>query len=186
MVVCLERGADLHVPSWCHCHSLSLASVKSRLVLPSWYRLTRVVPDIGPLHGCVCVYMMHVMWPIDTIYYRVQCVRYNKPLQTLPIIPTPTLAAWIMLTSLPPSPVNTTTNMPHVIFKRKPFCSSLFTTFQDAVTLGKWTWEQKGCSWLPTVSVSWSDPAKSFMHMCLHTAICVQYMALYVHFIIFK
>jgi len=27
-------------PSWCHCHSLSLASVKSRLVLPVWYRLT--------------------------------------------------------------------------------------------------------------------------------------------------
>ena len=40
-------------PSWCHCHSLSLASVKSRLVLPFWYRLTRVVPDKGPLDGCV-------------------------------------------------------------------------------------------------------------------------------------
>ena len=38
-----------------HCHSLSLASVKSRLVLPFWYRLTRVVPDKGPLNGCVCV-----------------------------------------------------------------------------------------------------------------------------------
>ena len=24
-------------PSWCHCHSLSLASVKSRFVLPFWY-----------------------------------------------------------------------------------------------------------------------------------------------------
>jgi len=36
-----------------HCHSLSLASVKSRLVLPFWYRLTRVVPDKGPLNGCV-------------------------------------------------------------------------------------------------------------------------------------
>jgi len=42
-------------PSWCHCHSLSLASVKSRLVLPLWYRLTWVVPDKGPLNGCVCV-----------------------------------------------------------------------------------------------------------------------------------
>jgi len=97
-------------PSWYHCHSLSLASVKSRLVLPSgvllkmevgirkrvwqrawryraylwslrwvyaikktleigiwrippntplflpfWYRLTRVVPEKGPLNGCVCV-----------------------------------------------------------------------------------------------------------------------------------
>ena len=42
-------------PSWCHCHSLSLAPVKSRLVLPFWYQLTRVVLDKGPLNGCVCV-----------------------------------------------------------------------------------------------------------------------------------
>jgi len=36
-------------PSWCHCYSLSLASVKSRLVLP-----TQVVPDKKPLNVCVC------------------------------------------------------------------------------------------------------------------------------------
>ena len=42
-------------PSWCHCHLLSLASVKSRLVLPFWYRLTRVVLDKGPLNAGVCV-----------------------------------------------------------------------------------------------------------------------------------
>ena len=42
-------------PSWCHCYSLSLASVKSRLVLPFWYWPTRVVPEKGPLNGCVCV-----------------------------------------------------------------------------------------------------------------------------------
>ena len=42
-------------PSGFHYHSLSLASVKSRLVLPFWYRLTRVVPDKGPLNGCVCI-----------------------------------------------------------------------------------------------------------------------------------
>ena len=42
-------------PSWCLCHSLSLASAKSRLVLPFWYRLTRVVLDKGSLNGCVCV-----------------------------------------------------------------------------------------------------------------------------------
>ena len=40
-------------PSWCPCHSLSVASVKSRLVLPFWYLLTRVVPKKGPLNGCV-------------------------------------------------------------------------------------------------------------------------------------
>jgi len=40
-------------PSWCHRHSLSFASVKSRLVLPFWYRLTWVVPEKGPLNGCL-------------------------------------------------------------------------------------------------------------------------------------
>ena len=41
-------------PSWCHCHSLSLAPVKSRLVLPFWYRLTQVVLEKKPLNGCCC------------------------------------------------------------------------------------------------------------------------------------
>jgi len=35
--------------------SLSLASVKSRLVLPFLYQLTWVVPEKGQLNGCVCV-----------------------------------------------------------------------------------------------------------------------------------
>jgi len=42
-------------PRWCHWHSLSLASVKSRVVLPFWYWLTRVVPEKGLLNRCVCV-----------------------------------------------------------------------------------------------------------------------------------
>jgi len=40
-------------PSWCHCHSQSLASVKSRLVLTFWYWVTRIVPDKGPLNRCL-------------------------------------------------------------------------------------------------------------------------------------
>ena len=46
-------------PSWCHCHSLSLASVKSRLVLPFWYCLTRVVPEKGVKRVCVCVCVIY-------------------------------------------------------------------------------------------------------------------------------
>ena len=42
--------------SWCQLHSLSLPPIKSRLVLPFWYQLTRVVPDKWPLNGWVCVY----------------------------------------------------------------------------------------------------------------------------------
>ena len=38
-------------PSWCQCHSLSVAPVKSRLVLPFWYRLTQVVLEKRPLNG---------------------------------------------------------------------------------------------------------------------------------------
>ena len=34
---------------------LAWLCVKFRLVLPFWYRLTRVVPDKGPLNVCVCV-----------------------------------------------------------------------------------------------------------------------------------
>jgi len=43
-------------PSWCYCHSLFLDPVKSRLVLPFWYRPTWVVPDKGPLNArAACV-----------------------------------------------------------------------------------------------------------------------------------
>jgi len=48
-------------PTWGRCHSLFLASVKSRLVLPFWYRLTRVVLEKGLLNGCVCACLRHVV-----------------------------------------------------------------------------------------------------------------------------
>ena len=54
-------------PSWCHCRSLSLASVKSRLVLLSCYRFNWVVPEKGPLNGCVLLKIDRIMamshWP---------------------------------------------------------------------------------------------------------------------------
>ena len=51
-------------PSWCQCHSMSLASVKSRLVLPFWYQLTWVVPEKGPLNGCVCPHRTVNPWKV--------------------------------------------------------------------------------------------------------------------------
>ena len=50
-------------PSWCHCHSLSLASVKSRLVLLFWYQLTQVVTEKWLLNGCVCMVMLWIPTP---------------------------------------------------------------------------------------------------------------------------
>jgi len=55
MVICLERGADLHMAQLMPLPLTVSCSVKSRLVLPFWYRLTRVVLDKEPLNGCVCV-----------------------------------------------------------------------------------------------------------------------------------
>ena len=54
MVICLERGADLHMAQLI---PLSLATVKSRLVLPFRYWLTQVVQEKGPLNGCVWVWV---------------------------------------------------------------------------------------------------------------------------------
>ena len=56
VVVCLEQGADcLHMVQLMPLHPRtpsSLASFKSRLVLPFWYRLTQVVLEKTPLNGC--------------------------------------------------------------------------------------------------------------------------------------
>jgi len=52
MVIYLERGADLYMAQRL---PLPLTVSCSRLVLPFWYWLTRVVLDKGPLNGCVCV-----------------------------------------------------------------------------------------------------------------------------------
>jgi len=57
VVTCLERGADcLHMVQLMSLHPKtpsSLASFKSRLVLPLWYRLTQVVLEKWLLNGCI-------------------------------------------------------------------------------------------------------------------------------------
>jgi len=68
-------------PSWCHCHPMSLASVKSSLVLSFCYRPTRVVLEKGPLNVCVCVYIYIV---------RVQSLQATKPTITK-------LATWTLV-----------------------------------------------------------------------------------------
>jgi len=58
MVICLERGADLHMAQLMPLPLTVSCCSKFRLVLPFWYRLTWVVPDKGLLNGCVCVYFV--------------------------------------------------------------------------------------------------------------------------------
>jgi len=66
MVICLKQDADLHrvqlmpLPLTVSCFS------KIQIGLPFWYRLTRVVPDTGPLNGCVIgSYTLQVDWYHD-------------------------------------------------------------------------------------------------------------------------
>jgi len=49
MVICLGCVQICIWPSWCHCHSLSLAPVNPDWFLPFWYRLTRKVTEKRPL-----------------------------------------------------------------------------------------------------------------------------------------
>jgi len=50
--LCLGQGSDLHMAQLVPLPLTVSCSSKSRLVLPFWYRLTRVVPDKGLLNGC--------------------------------------------------------------------------------------------------------------------------------------
>jgi len=58
MVICLERGADLHMAQLMPLPLTVSCFSKIQVVLPFWYWLTRVVPDNGPLNVCVraCVH----------------------------------------------------------------------------------------------------------------------------------
>ena len=57
MVICLQRGADLHTAQLMPLPLTASALVKSRVVLPFWYRLTRVVLDKWPLNGCSSLFL---------------------------------------------------------------------------------------------------------------------------------
>ena len=66
-------------PIWYQCHSLSLASVKSRSVLPFWYRLTWVVLEKGPLNG--------VWVTVNYVAKRNETVNVPKSMPTSPFQP---------------------------------------------------------------------------------------------------
>jgi len=59
VVICLERGADLHMaqlmplPLTVSC--FSKIQIEFNILVPAHPVFTRVVPDKGPLNGCVCV-----------------------------------------------------------------------------------------------------------------------------------
>ena len=83
VVICLELGADLHMAQLMPLPLTALASVKSRLALPFWYRLTRVVPDKGPLNGCMLLWTARSLYPYlyKTDFWYVLVRFLDKPVQ---------------------------------------------------------------------------------------------------------
>ena len=55
MVICLEQGADLHMAQLMPLSLAVSCFSKIQIGFTFLYRLTRVVPDKGPLNVCVCV-----------------------------------------------------------------------------------------------------------------------------------
>jgi len=55
VVICLEQGADLHMAQLMPLPLTVSCFSKIQIVLPFWYRLNWVVPDKGPLNGCMYV-----------------------------------------------------------------------------------------------------------------------------------
>jgi len=63
VVICLELGADLHTAQLMPLKLAVSCFSKSRSILPFSYRLTGVVPEKGPLNGCVCVcFRDYLVW----------------------------------------------------------------------------------------------------------------------------
>ena len=58
MVICLERGADLHMAQLMPLPLTVSCSSKIQIGLPFWYRLTQVVLEKRPLNGCSSVYVL--------------------------------------------------------------------------------------------------------------------------------
>ena len=74
MVICLERDADLHMAQLIPLPLTDSCFSKIQIGLPFWYRLTRVVPEKGPLNGvcvcvCVCGYLV-VCWNENIVVKR--------------------------------------------------------------------------------------------------------------------
>ena len=76
MVICLEQNADLHMAQLM---PMPLTvSCFSKIQIGFWYWLTRVVPDKGPLNGCVCVYfaknVAYIIFPFNSWLSLSDCV----------------------------------------------------------------------------------------------------------------
>ena len=70
MVICLGQGADLHISQLMPMPLTISCSSKSILFLPFWYRFIWVVPDKGPLNGCIYTVVRAAVSLVDCIIFQ--------------------------------------------------------------------------------------------------------------------
>ena len=78
VVICLERGADVHTAQQMPLPLTASCFSKIQMVLPFCYRLTRVVPDKGLLNGCTAVYMNVINVQGVSVYLSNDCALYKS------------------------------------------------------------------------------------------------------------
>ena len=71
MVIWLEQDADLHMAQLMPLPLTVSCVSKIQIGLPFWYWLTWVVPEKGPLNGCVCAsyIRINIFVNLNNIYF---------------------------------------------------------------------------------------------------------------------
>jgi len=103
MVVYLEQGADcLRIVQLMPQHPKalsSLASFKSRLVLPFWYRINQVVLEKRPLNGCSTT-ELYILWSElswDELSPTLAATHYSCPDNTIGLVAQCELSGYVKL-----------------------------------------------------------------------------------------
>jgi len=74
VVICLERGADLHIAQLMRVPLTVSCFSKIQIGFTFWYRLTWVVLDRGPINGwCVCYLTLCTFWLDILTKYKSFC-----------------------------------------------------------------------------------------------------------------
>jgi len=84
VVICLEQGADLHMPQLIPLPLTVSCFSKIQIGLPFWYQLTWIVPVKGPLNGCVwCTGKIYLSDTIYTYIDECMCKDVTTPIHIL-------------------------------------------------------------------------------------------------------
>jgi len=74
VVICLEGCVDLHMAQLMPLPLTVSCSNNIQIGFTFWYRLTWVVPDKGPLNGCVCVCVLSGKYRDVNVFFIVMTI----------------------------------------------------------------------------------------------------------------